>query len=163
MQVRVVHADGSVAADVPLQDVPANSYAEWIRPAADGSWRVQTYSRDDGTEDLWRFEDDGSATSSRSGRGLYSPQVSLFGLLAQYPLDADGSMGLALLDADTLADTAEFEVWTGRPIGLNPWLILDDGTVYGTIQRSPDGPEAIARYSAPGAAPSNVVFRDAFD
>lgn len=47
----------------------------------------------------------------------------------------------------------------------NLWTVLDDGSVYGTAWTHCEifPIEKLARFSAPGASASNLIFRDSFD
>lgn len=164
LTLRRVHADGLVDADVVLGELGGGLEPEFLAASGDDDWLLETdrFSTP-GVDTFWHIDDEGHLLSVRENAPyLTEARSNAYGFLAFVWSLAPAEDAL-LLDPLTLADFVHFYNGTGVTYGPRPWRMLDDGSVYGTITLPQSGIQAIARYSVPGTAPSDVIFRNAFD
>jgi len=164
MTLRRIHVDGSVDADIPLDEPGGGFRPEFIAALDDGSWLLEAYPwASGGSDTLWRIDAQGHVLATRhEAPYLTDVESTAHGIFGMRLVDP-GVEDAVLLDPLSLADRARFYNGTGLPNGPRPWRMLDDGSVYGTITLPQSGIQAIARYSVPGTTPSDVIFRNAFD
>jgi hypothetical protein len=164
MALRRVHADGSVDADIPLNELGGGFRPEFVVALDDGSWLLEAdASATPGADTLWRIDDSGRLLATRhEAPYLTDIESTSHGIFAFRMIDP-GVEDAVLFDPLSLADSTRFYNGTGLPDGPRPWRTLDDGGVYGTITLPQSEIQAIARYSVPGTVPSDLIFRNAFD
>ncbi|TCO43276.1 hypothetical protein [Dokdonella fugitiva] len=164
MTLRRIHLDGSVDADIPLDEAGGGFRPEFIAALDDGSWLVGAYPwASGGSDTLWRIDAQGHVLATRhEARYLTDVESTAYGIFGMRLVDP-GVEDAVLLDPLSLADRARFYNGTGVTYGPRPWRMLDDGSVYGTITLPQGDIQAVARYSVPGTTPSDVIFRNAFD
>lgn len=163
LRLRTIDADGNAGGDVALTEVDPFVRSVHLLAAPDGRWLLSTYPEDGGSDmSYWLLDDSGHVrTEHRSGPFAYLLQATAVGYLANEPIGADG-MGAVLLDPTTLAVSAR--PYNGSGAGPHRWFLLDDGSLYGAISLPfRGGYQAVARFSAPGGVPSEVIFRDGLD
>lgn len=162
LRLRTIDADGTVADDVALTEVDSSVRSMHLLAAPDGGWLLSTYPESGGGDmSYWLLDDSGHVRiEHRNGPFAYLLQATAFGYLASEPIGADG-LGAVLLDPVTLAVSAR--PYSGSNAGPGYWSLLDDGSLYGTIALPQRGERAVARFSVPGAAPSDVIFRYGMD
>jgi hypothetical protein len=160
LRMRTIDADGNVGDDVSLTGVDLYVSSVHLLAAPDGRWLLTTYA-DDGHMSYWLLDDSGHVrTEHRNGPFAYLLQATAAGFLASEPIGAD-SLGAVVLDPVTLAASAR--PYNGSGAGPNRWVLLDDGSLYGAISLPQRGSQAVARFSMPGATPSDVIFRYGMD
>jgi hypothetical protein len=160
LRMRMIDAHGNASDDVPLTEVDFNVDSGHLLAAPDGRWLLSTYA-DDGEISYWLIDDSGHVgVERRNGPFAYELQATALGYLASESISAD-TLGAVLLDPVTLATSAR--PYNGSGAGPNRWRLLDDGSLYGAISLPLRGSQAVARFSAPGTAPSNVIFRYGMD
>ncbi len=160
--MRLIGSDGSIDSDIPLVEVDPFVWPQLLTTALQGRWLLSTESNI-GEQAYWMLDGDGHAViERRNGPYSYFLQTSRLGYLINEPISAD-AVSPVLLDPQTLVDRMRFYNGTGIIYGPDPWRILDDGSIYGTITLPQSGYQAIARYSAPGGMVSDVIFRNGMD
>lgn len=160
LRMRMIDAHGNPSDDVPLTEVDFNVNSGHLLAAPDGRWLLSTYA-DDGQISYWLIDDSGHVgVERRNGPFAYELQATAAGYLASESISAD-TLGAVLLDPTTLATRAR--PYNGSGTGPNRWRLLDDGSLYGAISLPLRGSQAVARFSAPGTTPSNVIFRYGMD
>lgn len=161
LRLRTIDADGNAGDDVSLTEVDLYVRSLHLLAAPDGGWLLSTYA-DDGQVSYWLLDGGGHVrVERRNGPFAYLLQATAAGFLASEPIGAD-SLGAVLLDPATLATSAR--PYRGSGDWPSRWFLLDDGSLYGAIwlpQRG--GYQAVARFSAPGTTPSDVIFRYGMD
>lgn len=164
MTLRRIHVDGSVDADIPLDEPGGGFRPEFIAALDDGNWLLEAYPWASGASDtLWRIDDQGHVLATRhEAPYLTDVESTAHGIFGMRLVDP-GVEDAVLLDPLSLADRARFYNGTGLPNGPRPWRMLADGSLYGTITLPQGDIQAIARYSVPGTTPSDGIFRNAFD
>lgn len=160
---RRIRADGSVDADIPLDELGGGLRPEFLAGSND-RWLLEADTiAAPGVETLRLFDDGGHLLASRfDAPYLAEVRPTAFGFftIAWSVAPVDEAL---LLDPLTLADTVRFYTGsTGELYGPRKWQVVDDGSVYGTIVLAQSGTPAIARFSVPGTT-SDVIFRNAFD
>lgn len=160
LRMRMIDAHGNAGDDVSLTEVDLNVRSMHLLAAPDGRWLLSTYT-DDGEMSYWLLDDSGHVgIERRNGPFAYQLQATAAGYLATESTSANTS-GAVLLDPITLAASARPYSGSGR--GPNRWFLVDDGSLYGAIALPLRGNEAVARFSAPGTTPSDVIFRYGMD
>ena len=167
--LRRIDGDGHVAASYPLTGVPPEAQPTQLVGATDGHWLLRTQSRSTGVTSMWLIDAIGTVSASLP-EAPYSNvlDTSDFGYIVS-TLDETGAH-VVLLDPVSLATRAQFYFGgSGDPLfdwgAPWPWRALGDGSLYGTMLTQRGGLQAfgLGRFTVPGAPPSNLIFRDAFD
>lgn len=162
LAMRLIGSDGSIGSDIPLVEVDPFVWPQLLTTALQGRWLLSTEANT-GEQAYWVLDSDGHAAIERRNAPFsVFLQTSALGYLINAPISVD-AVSTVLLDPETLVDRARFYNGTGDTYGPDPWRILDDGSVYGTITLPQSGYQAIARYSAPGGMVSDVIFRNGMD
>jgi hypothetical protein len=163
LRIRTIAIDGSVR-EADIAGMHDNFRPALLASASPGRWWLQADSYS-GTGALEQavIDDDGNLLVERDdGSYAFFAQPTPFGIFVDGP-EGGESEYVALLDPAALSERARFYNGSGPRYGTQPWSFADDGSVYGTITLPQSGLQAIARYSVPGATPSDVIFRNAFD
>ena len=161
LRIRSIAVDGSVHEAV-IAGLDPNLRLLLLTSVSSGRWwlEAQSYS---GELTQALIDEQGALLAERhDGSYAWLSQSTPFGVFNTGP-EGEKFEYAALLDATTLAERARFYNGSGLQYGTQPWSFADDGSVYGTITLPQSGLQAIARYSVPGASPSDVIFRNAFD
>lgn len=165
---REIDHNGIASVDIELTGVTPWTSPQQLSGAGIGKHLLRTNGGFPYHQDLWLLDDIGQVLTSRSIDTYQSPALasSPFG-----DLFADWTAGAAdaeLFDRSTLATRVLFRFGNQSDPGSVPqwWRVADDGSVYAstaTYQQSGLRQAAVARFSVPGSAATNLVFRDGFD
>jgi hypothetical protein len=165
--LRRIDAGGNASASTPIEGVPELAQLSQLIGPIDGHWLLHTQGGLVWEDALWLVDNVGHVVASQRN----SPYGWILDAGAPGYLAVDASdtgVYAALLDPTSLAMRARFAFTAGGTpyddFG-NLWTVLDDGSVYGTawMHREIFPIEKLARFSAPGASASNLIFRDSFD
>lgn len=165
---RKIDTNGLASADIELTGVTPSTTPQRLSVAGVGQHLLRTDGGFPFHQDLWLIDPNGQVLASRSIDTYRTPTLtsSPFG-----DLFADWTAGAAdaeLFDRDSLDTRVLFRFGNGSDPGSVPqsWRIADDGSVYAAtaVYRQNGLRQAtVARFSVPGSAATNLVFRDGFD
>ncbi len=165
---RKIDTNGLASADIELTGVTPSTTPQQLSVAGSGRHLLRTDGGFPHHQDLWLIDANGQVLTSRSIDTYRTPTLtsSPFG-----DLFADWNAGAAdaeLFDRDSLDTRVLFRFGSGSDPGSVPqlWRVADDGSVYAATavyRQSGLRQAAVARFSVPGSAATNLIFRDGFD
>lgn len=164
LHLRRVAADGNMTADIALTDV--TGVTEGLFGPYAGRLLLATNSGD--AFRLWSIGTDGGVLASRELDPYTLVRTdSPLGLLVWSPVDSPSLT--RWIDPISLETRANFQIYTDEVIldySSRVWQLLSDGSVYGA-QAFRDSVELVrarlARFTAPGYTPTELIYRNGFD